>query len=37
LTRQCLERAPAHDDSMFSLSTKRVCPASHSGCPLAAG
>ena len=37
LTRQCLARAPVHGDSMFSLSVNRVCPASHSGCPLATG
>ena len=36
LTRQCLARAPKRDDSMFSLSNRRVCPAEHSGCPLAA-
>jgi len=37
LTRQSLSRAPARDDSMFSLATGRVCPAQYSGCPLAAG
>jgi len=37
LTRHCLARAPTRSDSMFSLSANRVCPAPHSGCPLAAG
>ncbi|MEE8173271.1 MAG: ferrochelatase [Alphaproteobacteria bacterium] len=37
LTRQCLQRAPKRNDSMFSLSDERVCPAHHSGCPLAPG
>ena len=37
LTRQCLNRAPAEDDSMFSHTGGRVCPAHHKGCPLAAG
>jgi ferrochelatase len=37
LVRQSLRRAPERDDSMFSLSGKRQCPADHSGCPLAAG
>ena len=36
LTRQSLNRAPSQDDSMFSLDGGRVCPAQHSGCPLAA-
>ncbi len=37
LARQCLARAPAQGDSLFSLFANRVCPAPHSGCPLAGG
>ncbi len=37
LTRQSLSRAPARDDSMFSLTGERVCPAQHTDCPLRAG
>ena len=37
LTRQTLDRAPAQSDSMFSLTGKRVCPSTHSGCPLTTG
>jgi ferrochelatase len=35
LTRECLRRAPVSNDSMYSLTDERQCPAHHSGCPLA--
>jgi ferrochelatase len=34
LTRHCLQRAPEKNDSMFSLTGGRVCPAHRGGCPL---
>ena len=37
LTRQTLNRATAKEDNMYSHADSRVCPAAHSGCPLAAG
>jgi len=37
LVRQNLRYAPKGENSMFSHADRRVCPAQHTGCPLAAG
>ena len=37
LVRDNLRRAPKDENSMFSHAERRICPAQHKGCPLAAG